>query len=230
MNNSTSKGFRAKLPGTSFTPEQLCRVKSQPTLTVWEPGMIVTTDGAHQRRHLVVSVTNLGVQNSQYLSGKRQVYAVVLRHLGYFYADNRYELSRQRRDAQHLMNVLPGEEPHGNLGSYRLVTPVGDTKPVRLAVKKSSWVSAALGSPHGASSPPKKPSPPPSPEAVLDSFRVKPITAVTETPLTGTQSAPSHDELDLPCTDPALTDPEGWTYTPLNPSAQPADFHPPEED
>lgn len=119
--------------GSGYSAEQLCRVKFAPKFTIWAPGMICRTDGAHQRRHLVRSVTDMGLTAHPWVAGKHaQHYEISLLALGVFYADDRFTVSPGRTENQRSMYVDPGDSPAGPLGSFHLVIPVGDVKPSKL--------------------------------------------------------------------------------------------------
>lgn len=173
MTKAPKLTLKDRIPGTKYTVEDLCRARKLHEDVVWEPGMITTVDGAHQRRHLVVSVTDMGLQSHNYYAEERQTYEIVLQYLGEFYADNRFKLAPRQVRNQRTLHVPAGAPPHGRLGSTVLVQPVGSSKPVKVP------------------KPPKPPKPKPyapvwatqsatlrgtprAPEAVLDSFRIRP--------------------------------------------------------
>jgi hypothetical protein len=174
---TTELTLKDKHPDCDFTIEQLCRTKRLPKDVIWFPGMILITDGAHDRKHVVVSVTDLGVQEDQY-GNPHQLWAVAMRCLGHFYADNRFKLSRTRKEFQREIYVKPGQPCFGQLMGFRPSQPIGDVKPFKVHKPFKSKVpnipvKGADGSitDNGVVIIGPKSSPPP--EAILDSFRLK---------------------------------------------------------
>lgn len=165
----TELTLKDKHPDAPYTIEQLCRTERLPAGTHWEAGMITTTDGAHDRKHLVVSVTDMGLQPPPHGGPPMQCYAVVLIHLGHFYADNRFKLAPRRTEKQQELWVSAGEPPTGRIRNFILARPIGDTKPIKVkahktfTMKPKGPITVTLD----------KPLPKQTPEAVLDSFRIK---------------------------------------------------------
>lgn len=171
--------LKDRVPGTPYSVEELCRVKRLPPNALWQTGDILATDGAWQHRHVVESVTNMGLQPYPYGSAPTRCFHVVLSYLGEFFADNRYRLSPTLKKSQRELWVHEGNDPTGHLGNLRLVQPMGSTKPVKTSKPKKPYVPIWTKSkmqpftvPGGIGQVPS-----PSPEAVLDQFRVKPISS-----------------------------------------------------
>jgi hypothetical protein len=124
------KVLKSRVRGTYHSVEELCRVRRMPKDTIWAPGLIVALHGYHQARWVVESVTDMGVHEQPYYSsGPRQLYAIVLRNLGYFYADNRYIPPKRDNTRQLELYVPVGHAPTGSVGSRYLVEPTGGFKP-----------------------------------------------------------------------------------------------------
>jgi hypothetical protein len=168
-------GLKDLVPDTTFTAEQICRTRRAPALTIWSAGMIVATDGAWDRKHVVESVTDLGVCERQYGSPAR-CWAIVLRGLGHFYADTRFKLAPKSKSIQRELwaNHPDQTDPVGRVDNFMLVEPFGTGVPFVKAPAgskpKKSSPTTTLYAPSASKYVPKL-----SPEAVLDSFRVKPI-------------------------------------------------------
>lgn len=151
-------------PGTGYRVRDLCRVKFLPLTEVFEPGMIFATRGYHQAKHMLLSVTLLesGVKRDHWGDDPSwDRYECVVRHLGEFYADNRFQISkRPRRDSARELFVPIGTPPCGYLGSLRPCLPVGRTKPAAIPTLYSYETGLAKGHdmtgvPHGPPRPPK---------------------------------------------------------------------------
>ena len=143
--------------------------------------MVTSTDGAHDRKHLVVSVTDMGVQPKTYGHGDEQVYAVVLRTLGHFYADDRFKYSARGTENQRELRCPVGSPPVGRVHNFILSVPVGSKTPpkthdapkTKKVFHKGKMITVAIDwvdpkAVSGGGTQPAK-----SPEAVLDSFKIR---------------------------------------------------------
>lgn len=116
--------------------------------------MIVTTRGAHQHKHMIVSVAHLGILPSEWSGSDMETYVVTLRYLGQFFADNRFRVSRSQRVSSRQVQLAPGSPPAGQFGNLMPAQPLGDLRNPKIPSYHSYVTGVALGHdvsniPHG---------------------------------------------------------------------------------
>lgn len=171
-----------KVPGTKFTAEQICRCHVVPEGTEIRKGQVLAYVGAYNNKYVVESITFLGTGPGEWGTGTYDIYAVAVRYLGQFFADNRVKPASKRRGVIKEIRVYQTVgNPHiTQIKSLRPVVPVGDVKPVspkklvyssemeQLTPEQLNKIVQVYGAPPVAAPAPK----PLPPEAVLASFRV----------------------------------------------------------
>lgn len=144
------------VPGTQFTPQQLCRTRSIKEGRAIKVGSIMARNGAYDRKYVVESITDLGLVEQ---FGKVfHSLAIVIRSLGHFYADGRFKPA-VRPSLKQLEIEVPHdkvwEHPSGgkivefgyHLGGFVPVEPVGDIIKIKEIVKKKPVSHELAGAP-----------------------------------------------------------------------------------
>ncbi len=110
--------------GTPFTAEQLCRVQTKLGMKV-QVGTILARNGAFQHKFVVEKITFVG-PHAEY--PHMDVWAVAVRNLGVFFADNEFVLAANSQVKERYSLVQKGGQFNYDIGGYVPVIPVGDKK------------------------------------------------------------------------------------------------------